>query len=180
MPETGIYLCDADMLEAGKQLFAGGASLVLDDEYETPQFPMISSVAELERSLAQRPHALLFFVVSPAWQVAPLEMKSMVKGNRTIFYHAQKSGGPTLDIYYPRPFQVANGAQLRPGFIAYHAKYWNSVSGALEEPPAALGDAYKGLRALLSKGGRKVKEGARTFIVTAKADRLGVTLSAGD
>jgi hypothetical protein len=177
MPETGIYLCDADLLEVGRAVFETGGSLVPNDDYSIPQLTMISSVAELEQALQLRPHPLLFFAVSPVWQKAPLELKSMVKGGRTIFYHVQQNGGPSLDVYYPRPFETPNGPQLRPGYLAYHATYWNQLSGAMEPAPAALGDWYKQLRTMLAAGGRRVREGKRTFIVTKNAQQLGVTLS---
>jgi hypothetical protein len=178
MPETGIYLCDADVLEAGKAIFETGGSLVPNDDYPVPQLPMIASVAELEQVLQQRSHPLLFFALSPVWQKAPLEVKSMVKGGRTIFYHVQQNGGPSLDIYYPRPFETPNGPQLAPGYLAYHANYWNPLSAAMEPVPPALVDWYKRLRTMLAAGGRRVREGKRTFIVTKNADQLGVTLSA--
>jgi len=178
MPETGIYLCDADMLEVGKAIFDVGGSLVPNDDYPTAQLMMIATMSELEQALAQREYPLLFFAVTPAWQRAPLEVKSMVKAGRTIHYHVQQNGGPTLDIYYPRPFDTPNGRQLRPGYLAYHAKYWNQLAAMMEPAPTALVEGYGRLRSMLAAGGRRVREGSRSFIVTRNADRLGVSLSA--
>jgi hypothetical protein len=178
MAETGIYLCDADLLEVSDELFSAGGVLVPDEEYETAEYTQITTRTELERVLRARPHLVLFFAVSPAWQRAPLEMKSMVKHGRTIFYHVQQNGGPTLDIFYPRPFQADHGLQLRPGFLAHHAKFWNPNTGEMELAPPALADLYKQLRARFAKGGRRVQEGKRTFIVTKNADGLGAILRA--
>jgi hypothetical protein len=180
MAETGAYLCDQDLLDIGESVFAHGAALVPDERYAQPTYVRITSTETLTRKLKSEDSPRLWFVVSPAWERSPLEMDFVVKEERQIYYVRQKNGGPSIDIYYPRPFGTPNGLRLRPGYIAYHREFWNPVNQRMEAPPPELVEEYKRLRTFVARGGRRIREAGRSFIVTKNVDQLGAVLGISD
>src|SRR5438874_12294895 len=127
MPQTDAYLCETDIIQVAKLLFQQEAAIIPDLDYSRRELLQISDLKSLQRLLDDS-IPLLLFAVSPKWQRSPLEMQSTIKQGKKVFFVVQKSGGPSIDIFYPRPLEVRGSLAIPHGFVAYHDCYWNAIS----------------------------------------------------
>ena len=165
MPQTDFYLCEADLLDIGESFLAQGAKIIPAQEYPIPQVLEISTTKHLKDHLRESNLSLLF-VVSPEWQRSPLVVRSVIRGDREIFYVAPKEGGPPLDIFYASPREIDGHQALSPGFISYHSTFWNPGTNSIEKAPSSLANAYRNLVTRLRRGGQSIVRRHRKLTVT--------------
>jgi hypothetical protein len=175
MPQSDYYLCEADVVEIAETFFDQGATIIPDLDYLTPE-PLIISTSEKLREILHGSNLSLLFVVSPQWQRSPLQFGSITKGGRQIFYICQKEGGPTLDMFYPRPREVNGDLAIPAGFISYHSRFWNPLTREMERAPGTLIKAYQAVRSHLARGGRNIVRTHRKLTVTKNTLSSGLKL----
>jgi hypothetical protein len=144
MPQIDCYLCEADVLEMADVFFAEGATITPDRDYSERE-PLVVSTSENLQKFLQRADLSLLFVVSPKWRRSPLQIKSVMKGRREMFYVSQREGGPTLDIFYLGPRLVDGTVAIPVGFVSYHSRFWNPITHEMESAPRTLIDAYNAM-----------------------------------
>lgn len=125
----------------------------------------------------------LFFALSENFVRCPLEFRKIEKAGKTVYFIGQKAGGPTLDLFLPRPFTKEGKDCVSSGFIGYHTKYWNTSTEQMETAPDALKSLYNDVSRTLRKSGEVRRGTKRTYIVgphTSEAAKNGLRLTNPD
>ena len=108
----------------------------------------------------------LFHIQRRDFTRAPLEIRRVRSADgREVFYVAQRSGGPTVDLL--GPFQSEEGSQLRiaDGFISHHPTFWNPLTHSNEKAPPAQKAFYNLLLKYIRAHAVRTKAGKRTYWV---------------
>lgn len=165
MPQLDCYLCEADVVEIAEKLFEQRATIIPSLDYATPQPLVVLTLGKL-REILHDVNVSLLFVLSPHWQRSPLQLASITKGGRKVFYVCQKEGGPTLDIFYPQPREVHGSLAIPAGFISYHEEFWNPSAQRMEPAPKQLIKAYRDVRMHIMSGAREIVRTRRRLFAT--------------
>lgn len=148
MAELTLYLTENDELPIVALAMEMGCRLIPDLNYPVPQY---DSVTTIESYRLYRDRTRLFLLVSDRFYLSPLEMRSIKKDGKTIYYLSQRSGGPTIQFLGGGVFEEHGSKFVRPGDIGYHSTYQSTTSSTIEKPPPELVDTYKGLQKLIRR-----------------------------
>jgi len=168
MPQTDFYMVDEDLWRLAEVIFSEGCVVVPDNDLARPVVETLDSVESL-MNCRRETRCSLFFVLSDAWQKAPVEVRRFSGETRSGYFVAQKSGGPVIDVYIPPVYEREGKCGIPPGFIAYHGQFWNQVSGQMERPADSLVRFYKRLCKVMQDGAARAVDGKRKYWVTRNA-----------
>jgi len=145
------------------------ASFILDEALSLP-LRRLSSPSEVMTSICANEFGARFFVVSPQWERAPLEV-SEIKNQHdgvTRFYVRQRYGGPALDFIARIPRSSGpSSCIVYSSFSDFHTYY---LGRAEVQRPLELSSALTALRRRVARGGRRT-----TVIETGKGGPIAMT-----
>ena len=169
MPELDLYLSWKDIREFVDHVLQEGAVLVPDFDYQSEEYTAIQDSETFERL---RRKTSLFFILKDSYFRSPFEIRKITKRGRVVFYIAQRSGGPTIDLLLSGEFREKGQTWIRPGFIGYHPTFWNTKAHRNEKPPDSLVAFYNSLVKQVKKGAKRIKPGVRAHWVGGHAQEL--------
>lgn len=168
MAEFKVFLTNQDFEDIVFFIFELGGKVIPDLNYDRPEYVVIDRFNDFHRL---RSDAKLLFIVHGDWFDEPLEMKSFEeKSGQTGYFIAQKSGGPTIDIFLNGEFRKGCHRYVGSGFIGYHSKYWSSAYGDYRPQPENLKCFYRSLVKQTKNGGSKRKGQRFVYRAGQRAD----------
>lgn len=160
MAEVGIVLSREEEANLVKLALSMKAWLTPDLDYVAPWPIRIKTYDDYK---VHRQRARLFFILHDSFFVAPLEMRKIEKGGRSVYFIMQRNGGPTIDFLSTVEYEEHGKTHLGPGFLAYHRTFWNPKSEANEVPSEGLISFFKELTRTVKKASIRTKVGVRTY-----------------
>lgn len=165
MSEASFFLMPPEIEELLARLLEEGCWIVLDKRYEEPQMEIVRSRESLARTLrAANNHG--FFVMSERTRRSGLVLREFVKDGKRMWYVPQRTGGPSLDLFYWAPRPMGSGLVLPPGLLAYHSAYIDSGTGMSVRAPTELKELYGVVLARMRQICSRVKLGSRGYLLS--------------
>ncbi len=163
-----------------------GARFVLDGTL--PSEPPLTTVASVMSALRSAKHDPRFFVVSPSWQVEALQYGYVQTTTGTTRHFVRpRNGGPSFDCLASRPRVGDEGPQLVASWLSNFTDYYSVNRPGVSIPrPAAMAAAYKTLRGIIARGGKRTdvqetqKPGPMAMRGASMAFAQGTWLRVGD
>lgn len=120
MPELGFVLSASEETNVLKLVFDQGGWLVPDLNYTIPQYVTIGSY---ETYLDYRKQTRLFFILHPSYLKSPLDLHSIEKDGRTVYFIMQRNGGPTIDFLSCVEYKEKGKAYISTGSLSHYPTY---------------------------------------------------------
>jgi len=163
VPQTDLLFGRAETEEFVRFIMAMGAWLV-PSHLNGPDVIRICDIAEFQACLDSAEK--LFHIQHEDFNRCPLEVRNVrTEDGREVFYVAQRTGGPTLDLLGPYEFQENGKVRIGGGFISHYPSYWNTRTQANEAAPPAQKAFYRQLLTYIRANAVKTKAGMRTYWV---------------
>jgi hypothetical protein len=155
MAELKVFLTTQDFEDMIRFVFELGGKIIPDLSYDVSAYREMNSFQEFRQL---RLDAKLLFVVHEDWFDEPLEMKPFKNSSgQTNYFIVQKSGGPTIDIFFNGEIHKDGHRFVGSGFIGYHNKYWSATRTAYRPQPDGLKSFSRSLVKEVKKRGTKTK-----------------------
>ena len=153
MAELKVFLTNRDFEDFIRFVFELGGKIIPDLSYDVPAYCEIEKFSEFQKLQLD---AKLLFVVHEDWFDEPLAMKPFKnRSGQTKYFVVQKSGGPTIDIFFNGEFEKNGHRFVGSGFVGYHSKYWSAARTAYIPQPEGLRSFYRSLVKEIKKRGTK-------------------------
>lgn len=151
--------------------FSRGMLLIPDLDFDAPNAIRLDSLVAFEKFLTR---TRKFFLIAPSYEESPPSMRSVLKGDRMIYYIFPKSGGPLIELSLCIPFEQDGRKAIRAGFLAYLPKYESSLLKIDLPVPTAVVRLYKDLVDLLASKSEK-RKGKKGLYLLDDALKASVT-----
>jgi hypothetical protein len=149
-------------------LLQEGCWIVLDKRYQEPKMEVVRSRDALARTLrSANNHG--FFILSEKSRRSDLVLREFVKDGKPMWYVPQRTGGPSLDLFYWAPRSMGSVFVLPPGMLAYHSAYIDSVTGKNIPAPVELRELYGVVLARMRRMCSRLKLGSRSYLLSRQA-----------
>jgi hypothetical protein len=182
MRELNLYQTEKDELHLIKAAIAAGCKLVADSNFETPEAPVISTVAAFQTSRAEQRH---FFILHESFQRLPITFRQVAKNGKQLYYVSPSQGGPFLEFLGGGIFvnDKTGTKYVRSGFLAYRPEYWDEGLAKKWPAPPELSETYGKLSKVIRVKSTQIKPDKTVYWLgdDAKAQLLnGVKLALHD
>jgi hypothetical protein len=170
MAETSFFASRAMECALVEAALTNGIVLIPDLNFSTRELINIDSIDMFKN---YREKCRKFFLTSLAYAESPLEVRSVKKGAKAMYYIFPKAGGPMIDLSLPTLFLEGGRPAMRAGSLSYYRRYESSILKINLPAPGPLKSAYKFLVDMLARSSEKLK-GNKGCYFLEKALKPGV------
>lgn len=169
MAEIEFFAIPEEIVELVQWLLDRHCEFIPDLHYEFSSFNRIAELPTLQSLAKSTPQ---FYVVREDLIESPLKMREVTTDDKHFFYIEQRTGGPTLDLYWGRQFERDGLMHLSATELSYYSWHQSSSSGKRETPSKALRDLYSEFARTVRASRRKIKPGKREFWISPNVEKL--------
>jgi hypothetical protein len=153
-----------------------------------PQIEPMTTIEAVMDALRRTAHDPRFFVISPQWQVEPLQFGQTVTSGGVTRHHVQPGhGGPSFDYLANRVRVGEQGSQVVASWFSDFSHYHSLLNprGAIARP-TRMAAAYKAVRKTVARGGSRTdvqeiqKPGPMAMLGARQAFKAGTWLRVGE
>lgn len=166
MSQIDFFFCREDKMQLADLIFKSGAKMIIEGNYDSPNFTTVSTLYEYEEYTMDN---ILMLIIHSETLKHPLEWATFKKEEKEKFFLRQKYGGPTIDFYSPGMVEKKD-KKIGPGFLASHFFYYHGKDKFY--PNEFYKNLFKTFSSHIKKNCKPAKLKNRTFWVGINAIRV--------
>jgi hypothetical protein len=169
MAELEFFATWEEIGELVQWLLDRQCEFIPDLHYPSSSFDRITDLPTLQSLSRSTPR---FYIVREDLIESPLKLREVSTTEKHFFYIEQRTGGPTLDLYWGRQFERDGCPHLSATELSYDSWYESSITGAREKPSKAFRNLYGAAARTVRVSRRRIKPGVREFWISPALGEL--------